>query len=115
MRARAALLVLQVALSVTLLVVTTLLTVSFVRVMNVDRGFVADRVLVVDVALPANRYAEDAVRLAAYDRILDAVHNLPGVVNTTTTSMLRLRGAGQVNFIAADGSTRPGAEQPTAN
>jgi len=33
----------------------------------------------------------------------------------TTTSMLPLRGQGQVNFIAAEGSTRPRAEQPTAN
>jgi putative ABC transport system permease protein len=115
MRTRATLLALQVALSVTLLVVTTLLTVSFQRVMNVDRGFVADRVLVVDVALPANRYADDAVRLAAYDRMLDAVHTLPGVVSVTTTSMLPLRGQGQVNFIVAEGDRRPRAEQPTAN
>ena len=115
MHTRAALLMLQVALSVTLLVVTTLLTVSFLRVMNVDRGFVADRVLVVDIALPANRYADDAVRLAAYDRMLDAIHTLPGVASVTTTSMLPLRGQGQVNFIVAEGNTRPRAEQPTAN
>jgi putative ABC transport system permease protein len=115
MRTRAALLMLQVALSVTLLVVTTLLTVSFIRVMNIDRGFVADRVLAVDVALPATRYADDAVRLAAYDRMLEAVHGLPGVVSATTTSMLPLRGQGQVNFIVAAGDTRPRAEQPTAN
>jgi putative ABC transport system permease protein len=115
MRTRSALLMLQVALSVMLLVVTTLLTVSFLRVMNVDRGFVADRVLVVDVALPANRYADDALRLTAYDRMLDAIHALPGVVSVTTTSMLPLRGQGQVNFIVAAGDTRPRAAQPTAN
>jgi putative ABC transport system permease protein len=39
MRTRASLLGLQIALSVMLLVVTTLLCVSFMRVLNVDRGF----------------------------------------------------------------------------
>lgn len=64
-RSRAALLAVQVAVSVTLLVVTALLTLSFVRVMRVDRGFIADRVLAVDLALPAERYAAEPVRRAA--------------------------------------------------
>src|SRR5207247_760222 len=44
LRVRATLLAAQVALSVTLLVVTSLLAMSFVRLLRVDRGFVADRV-----------------------------------------------------------------------
>jgi putative ABC transport system permease protein len=73
---RGALLTLQVALSLTLLVVTALLGASFLRVMSVERGFVADRVLVVPLAMPANRYADERTRLAAYDRLLAAVHAL---------------------------------------
>ena len=115
LRTRAVLLALQVALSVTLLVVTALLSVSFTRLLNVDRGFSAERVLAVDIALPANRYAEEPARLAAYDRMLAAIHALPGVEGATTTSMLPLSGQGQVNFIAADGDIRPRSELPTAN
>jgi predicted permease len=116
MRTRAALLALQVGLSVTLLVVTTLLTISFIRVMNIDRGFDADRVLAIDVALPANRYADDAARVGVYDRMLGAIHALPGVSSATTTSMLPLRGGqGQVNFIVAEGDKRPRSEQTSAN
>lgn len=114
-RTGAALLALQVGLSVTLLVVTALLGVSFIRLMNVDRGFDADRVLTVGVSMPASRYADESVRLAAYDRLLAAVHTLPGVEGATTSSMLPLAGQGQVNFIVAEGDKRPRSQQPTAN
>jgi predicted permease len=54
------------------------------------------------------------VRQAAYDRILAAVHALPGVDAASTTSLLPLR-AGQTNFIAKEGETRPMSELPSAN
>jgi putative ABC transport system permease protein len=109
------LLSLQVGLSVMLLVVTALLSVSFARLLKIDRGFTAAGVLSVDVALPATRYAATPVRLAVYDRLLAAIQALPGVESVTTTSMLPLAGQGQVNFIAAEGDTRPRAERPSAN
>jgi putative ABC transport system permease protein len=114
-RSRAALLTLQVALSVTLLVVTALLVISFVRVLGVDRGFDAGHVLTVDVSLPAERYADEPVRLAAYDRLIAALRELPGVQRVTTTSMLPLAGQGQSNFIVPEGSRRPTFEEPSAN
>src|SRR5262249_43168404 len=79
MRSRGALLALQVALSLALLVVTALLGASFMRLMNVDRGFAAERVLVVPISLPAQRYAAEATRLTAYDRVIAALQTLPGV------------------------------------
>jgi putative ABC transport system permease protein len=117
-RSHAALLALQVGLSVPLLVVTMLFAASFVRVLNADRGFVPERVLAVDVAFPAVRYAGEAVRNGAYDRLLAAVQALPGVETATTTSMLPLRGQSQVNFIALDGQSLSGADLadlPSAN
>ena len=114
-RTRAALLALQVALSVTLLVVTGLLSLSFVRLVNVDRGFAADRVLAVGVSLPATRYADERVRLAVYDRLLAVVQSVPAVESVTTSSMLPLAGQGQVNFIRAAGDTRPRAQLSSAN
>jgi putative ABC transport system permease protein len=114
-RSRAALLILQVALSVTLLVVTALLAISFIRVLSIDRGFDASRVLTVDVSFPAERYAGEPVRRAAYDRLLASVRALPGVQGATSSSMLPLSGQGQSNFIVAEGSTAPRFEQPSAN
>ena len=101
-RTRGALLALQVALSLTLLVVTGLLTASFVRLISVDRGFAAEHALVVPISMPANRYAPEPTRLAAYDRLVAAVRALPGVQSASTLS-------------APDGSTIPRSEQPSAN
>jgi predicted permease len=115
LRSHALLLAVQVALSVTLLVVTGLLGVSFMRVLKVDRGFNVEHVLAVDLALPATRYADEPTRQAAYDRILRAIHLLPGVQAASTTSMLPLRGGGQTNFIVKEGSTLPPTQAPSAN
>jgi putative ABC transport system permease protein len=109
------LLALQVALSVTLLVVTALLSLSFGRLLRVDRGFDAERVLTVDVAMPAARYAEEPARQATYDRILAAIQALPGVQAAATTSLLPLSGSGQVNYVAVSGNTQPIFSLPSAN
>ena len=83
--------------------------------MGVDRGFAADRVLVVPISMPATRYAPEATRLAAYDRLLASVRALPGVQSASTMSTIPLSGSTQVNAIAAEGSTLPRSEQPSAN
>jgi predicted permease len=115
LRTRAALLAVQIALSVVLLVVTGLLTASLLRVVRVDRGFRSEHLLAIDVALPAGRYTEEAPRQGAYDRLLEGIHALPSVERVTTTSMLPLAGNGNVNFIAPEGSSAARSEQASAN
>jgi len=114
-RARAVLLALQIALSLALLVVTGLLAGSLVRVMNVDRGFAAERVLLVPVSLPLNRYPTEVSLIAAYDRLLPTVRALPGVASVSLLSASPLSGSGQVNAVVPAGSTRPRSEHPSAN
>lgn len=115
LRSHATLLTVQVGLSVALLVVAALFGASFRRVLTIDRGFVAEQVLVVDIALPAARYAEEPIRQATYDRLLAAVHALPGVDGATTTSRLPLTGGGTVNFVAPEGTVVPVSEMLSAN
>jgi predicted permease len=115
LRSQGTLLALQVALSVTLLVVTALLGTSLLRVLNVERGFTADNVLAVDLALPATRYATERVRQPVYDRLLAAVASLPGVSAVSTTSVLPLRGQSGGNLIVPDGKTWTMSEMPSAN
>jgi putative ABC transport system permease protein len=112
---RAVLLALQVALSVTLLVVTALFGVSFVKLMRVDRGFTADHVLAVDVSLPSSRYERAPVRVAAYDRILAALQALPGVASASWTSVLPLTGLDWGDLVTVEGDVRPIFERPIAN
>ena len=59
LRVRATLLAVQVALSVTLLVVTGLFVTSFLQVLRVDPGFSPDRVLAVEIAPVASRYPDE--------------------------------------------------------
>ena len=115
LRARTVLTAVQVALAVTLLTVTALLGTSLLRVLDIDYGFNADGVLSVPVALPAARYPDDRTRIDAFERILEDVKALPGVRAVSTTSLLPMRGEGQVNFVLAAGTNVPRAEQPSAN
>jgi predicted permease len=114
-RTRAVLTGVQVALTVTLLTMTGLLGASLWRVLSVDYGFTTDRVLSVSLALPAARYGDDRRRVTAFDRIIAAVQALPGVRSVASTSLLPMRGEGQVNFVVAAGTSVPRSEQPGAN
>ncbi|HMD35334.1 MAG TPA: ABC transporter permease [Vicinamibacterales bacterium] len=115
LRARAALLALQVALSLTLLVVTSLLGASFTRLMRVDRGFASERVLLVPVSLSQSRYATEPALIAVYDRLIAAVRVSPGVAAASPISAPPLGGSGQVNTVVPEGGARPRSEYPSAN
>jgi putative ABC transport system permease protein len=114
-RARSTLLALQVALSVTLLIVTGLLTASFVRLARSDYGFNADRALAVKLVLPQSRYPEASDRARLAERVLERVGAVPGVRVAAMAHLLPLAGQGTVNFIIREGDTRPISEQPPAN
>ena len=114
-RVRATLLGLQVALSVTLLVVTGLLVTSFVRLLRIDPGFSADGVVAVEVSPLAARYPDTPERAALYDRILERIHQLPGVTAAAWTSLLPLNGETWVDVISREGETRPNFQRPSAN
>jgi putative ABC transport system permease protein len=112
---RGALLALQVALSVTLLVVTALLVTSFIRLLRIDPGFKADGVVALDIAPLASRYPDTSERAALYDRVLERVERLPGVTSVAWTSLLPLSGETWVDVISREGDTRPVFSKPSAN
>ncbi|HET9704055.1 MAG TPA: ABC transporter permease, partial [Vicinamibacterales bacterium] len=114
LRARTVLTAVQVALAVTLLTITALLGTSLLRVLDIDYGFSTDHVVSASIAMPAARYSDDRSRVDAFDRILGGVSALPGVVSASSTSLLPMRGEGQVNFVVADGTSVPRSEQPSA-
>jgi putative ABC transport system permease protein len=76
-----ALVVVQMALALVLLVGGGLLANSFVRLMSVDPGFDPRNLLTVRIALPADRYTEPSQAAAFYDRLLERLKQLPGVSN----------------------------------
>jgi putative ABC transport system permease protein len=77
-RAAGVLIATQVAVAVILLVGASLLLRSFAKVVAVDPGFAADRIVEARLTLP-NHYAGAAARLDAQRRIVAAFRDIPGV------------------------------------
>jgi putative ABC transport system permease protein len=115
LRVRATLLAVQVALSVTLLVVTGLFVTSFVQLLRVDPGFSPEPVTAVEIAPIASRYPNEKARAALYDRILASARDLPGITSAAWTSALPLTGETWVDLIARIGDTRPSSQKSSAN
>jgi putative ABC transport system permease protein len=87
-RLRDAVVVLEVALSLTLLVAAGLLMRSFVALREVHLGLQPDHILVARLPLPQDRY-KTAEQVAGFFRpLLVRLKALPGVVDATETSTL---------------------------
>lgn len=87
-RARHALVVLQTALAVILLVGSGLLARSFTRLLATDPGFNPAPVMTFRITLPATQYANgDPVR-AFHDRLTTRLAAVPGVTHVGATSVL---------------------------
>ena len=115
MRLRGLLVSVEVALSAVLLIVAGLLISSFVRLLNVDKGFPVERLLAVDLNTSGARYEKDGSRAEFYRRVLAGVQALPGVRSAGITNGLPLQGETWVDIIWLPGETRPMFERLTAN
>jgi predicted permease len=98
-----ALVVLQVALSVMLVVAAALFLRTFSKLATLDLGFEPDRVLV--VTMNAQRAPlEPSQRMAAYERALEAVQALPGVQHAALSPLTPISGHNWGNrFEVSDG------------
>jgi putative ABC transport system permease protein len=87
-RLRNAIVVVEVALSLALLLGAGLLMRSFVALREVELGFAADHVLVARLPLPPERYKTARDLAGFYRPLLQRLAALPGVVAATETSTL---------------------------
>jgi putative ABC transport system permease protein len=85
-RLRGALLVAQVALALVLLVSAGLLARSLLKLNAVEYGFVQDGLLALNLDIPSARYPDVGAQSRFYERLLDRVRALPGVLAASTTS-----------------------------
>ncbi|PYR47852.1 MAG: ABC transporter permease, partial [Acidobacteria bacterium] len=76
---RSALVVMQTAFAVVLLVGAGLLVRSIATLQRVDLGFRPDHVLTMRVSLPSTSYASPEAVVGFYARLVDAIRGLPGV------------------------------------
>jgi predicted permease len=91
-RVRAALVVVQLALALALLSGVALLLRSFANAASQSPGFSAAGVLTAHLTLPAAKYPDGAAQARGVERILDAVHALPGVEVAAVTTKLPFSG-----------------------
>ncbi len=106
---RRALVVGQVAFTFVLLVGAGLLLASFRKVLAVDPGFDADRVLTGSVTLSRTRYPDGNARRAFTDEALRRVRALPGVTAAGATDSVPFGGNNSDSVILAEGyQMKPG-------
>ncbi len=110
---RRALVGLEVAVSVTLVLMTGLLMASLIRLMNIDRGFDAEQVMTARIDLPAKAYDNHTAREGFYKRVLEALGRLPGVQSAGVVSELPLNGDAWGDSARVIGNTQPYMELPS--
>ncbi|HEY1578686.1 MAG TPA: ABC transporter permease [Terracidiphilus sp.] len=111
-RARRALVGIEVAVSVALVLTTGLLVTSLIKLMSVDRGFTIERTMTATVDLPAESYQDDAHRAAFYREVLQRIDGLPGVEHAAVTSVLPLSEDSWVDMARVAGDERPVTQLP---
>jgi predicted permease len=93
----------QVAFAFMLLIGAGLLLASFQRVLAVNPGFDADRVLTASVNPPSSRYPKEPDLIAFSNRLLERVRALPGVEAAGITNHLPFSGSYSDSVILAEG------------
>jgi putative ABC transport system permease protein len=111
-RTRGALVALEVALSLVLLVGAGLMVRSLWELRGVDPGFDPRGVLTMTVALPETRYPLPAERDAFAERVLERLRALPGVLSAAAVDSLPLTGGSTQPVVIAGRPAGLAAEQP---
>jgi putative ABC transport system permease protein len=111
---RAALAVLQVALSLMLLATSGLLLRSFQRVQEVSPGFSTENTLTAALSLPAARYPTPEKRAAFAAQLTERLATIPGVTATGITNALPFAGGNPQGGYQIEGFD-PGPGRPNPN
>jgi predicted permease len=110
----------QVACTVVLLIVTSLVLKSFSNLLREDRGFDTSQITMAQVAMLAPKYDDtkpgyDKAKLAFADRTVAALRALPGVQSVALTSAVPLTGETWVDSLERPDHPVPAAEQQSVN
>lgn len=115
-RLRGALVVVEIAVALVLLIGAALLVRSYAELRNVDPGYRVDRVLTTEVDLPAASYPGQPEVTLFYRELLDRVSQLPGVTAAGAVSNLPLAThLGDLNFDIEGREEAPGDVSPAAD
>jgi len=101
-RFRSALVVMQLALSLTLVVAAGLFAQTFARLATLDLGFEPDALIVASVNVPADR-VEPQARLDLFRQFREAVAAVPGVAQAATSFVTPVSGSSWNTVISIPG------------
>ncbi|MFZ0214161.1 MAG: ABC transporter permease [Candidatus Acidiferrales bacterium] len=97
----------EIALSVVVLISTTLLVKSFIISMRSSPGFNPANVMVAQVSLPKTKYAQESQQRNFGDAVLARVRALPGVTSAGAASFVPFGAFGQTVEVEAVGKPAP--------
>ena len=113
-RLRATLVVIEIAVSLILLVGAGLLIRSFVRLLDIDKGFDADNVLTMEMSLSPAKYQEPQQEVAFLQQVLEQISTINGVEAVALVSNLPLSGASTRGAFGIEGQPLPEEDRPQA-
>jgi putative ABC transport system permease protein len=100
---RSALVVVEVAATLVLLIGAGLLIKSFIRLYETDLGFKAENVLTMSMALPRTKYPDAQSAAAFHQKLLDRVATLPGARSAGLINSLPLQRSGFSGGVTIEG------------
>jgi predicted permease len=106
-RLNSALVALQFALSLVLLIGAGLLLKSFQRLESVDLGFNAENTLTMVATLPRNKYDNEEKALRFYETASESLRNSPGINAVGLTDNLPFGDGGNVDGVIVEGQEPP--------
>jgi putative ABC transport system permease protein len=111
-----ALVVVEVALALVLLVGAGLMTRSFSKLLQVSPGFDSNNLVAARVLLPATKY-RGAAQARFYEAVLERVRREPGVIKASAVSAMPLHDVGAAGALPfnVEGQQPPKTEDPLAD
>ncbi|MEO6064227.1 MAG: ABC transporter permease, partial [Lysobacterales bacterium] len=115
-RLLSALVVVEVALALVLLVGAGLMTRSFTKLLQVSPGFDSTNLVAARVLLPTTKY-QRATQVRFYEDVLERVRREPGVINASAVSAMPLHDVGAAGALPfnVEGQQPPPTEDPLAD
>jgi putative ABC transport system permease protein len=112
-RLRDTLVVAEITLTLVLLIAAGLLLRSYANVLTVDPGFEPRNLLIAETVLSPSRYGTGPSRVAFYQRVLERVGALPGVVGAGYANYPPLVLKGGRAYVSVEGQPAPRREDFT--
>lgn len=111
LRLRSALVLVEVALALLVLVGAGLLLRSFEKLLGVDPGFDPRGVWTATLSLPNSGYEDEAARKVFFERLVEEMSAIPGVEGAATIFPMPLSGGNWVNVAYLEGEPIPPPNQ----